>query len=785
MHRASAAFTAFLCLVLQASAVAENLPRPPQIEPAVRFWIKVYAQVSTEGGLIHDRDNLAIIYERIGFDEGASRPARREHVRARQRHYRAVLETLASGRRDDLSHEQRRVLELFPAGVDNARLRRAANNIRFQLGQADRFRRGLIRAGAWEPHIRRTIEDMGLPPELAALPHVESSFNPDAYSRVGAAGLWQFTRATGRRFMRVDHIVDERMDPFQSSIAAARLLKHNHSVTGDWALAITAYNHGLAGIRRAVRATGSDDIADLIREYRGRNWGFASRNFYPAFLAAVDVDFSAHKHFGLIERVDPLISETIEMPFYAAVEDVLAAFDVGLSELRELNRALRPPVWNGEKRIPRGYELRVPSGPERPPAAEMLARIDPERRFYAQIPDRYHTVRRGESLSTIAQRYDVPVSEIAAVNNLHNTHLIRVGQRLRLPGRGSGPIDGRIYVVERGDNLSRIAARAGMTVGALAAANRLDPDRPIQPGQELRVDGRGVEGAGEIAIAEAATSARGEAADAVAATSAAEQEAGNEGEDAAGQATATRAGQAVVERTPPAAALDSETPAPGPSVRVYTTDQVLARMRMTSGGAADGAGTNGIAAFFGPPAALAAPGSMGSAAERGPRTSLASSDELAADPSDYSVAADGTIEIQAAETLGHYAEWLDLRASQLRRINDMRYATPVVIGHRLALDFRHVAPGEFERRRRAHHQALQARFFEQFRITGTESREIQSGDSLWTLALRHDNVPVWLLRQYNPDLDFDRLRPGMAFTLPTLERQPGPEGEDTLAAGEG
>ena len=98
------------------------------------------------------------------------------------------------------------------------------------------------------------LREEGVPIELAALPHVESSFDPTAYSRAGAAGMWQFIRSTGLRYMRIDHIVDDRRDPFFSSVAAARLLRDNYEVLQNWALAITAYNHGQAGMRNAVRS---------------------------------------------------------------------------------------------------------------------------------------------------------------------------------------------------------------------------------------------------------------------------------------------------------------------------------------------------------------------------------------------------------------------------------------------------------------------------------------------------------------------------------------------------
>ena len=125
----------------------------------------------------------------------------------------------------------------------------------------------------------------GVPTELAALPHVESSYNPAARSHVGASGIWQFTRSTGRRFMRVDHVLDERNDPFRATEAAAKLLAYNYSIAGNWPMAITAYNHGLAGARRAMRRHGDTAYTDILRRYNGRAFGFASRNFYVAFFS--------------------------------------------------------------------------------------------------------------------------------------------------------------------------------------------------------------------------------------------------------------------------------------------------------------------------------------------------------------------------------------------------------------------------------------------------------------------------------------------------------------------
>ena len=114
-------------------------------------------------------------------------------------------------------------------------------------------------------HVENEFTKLGVPLDLAALPHVESSYNPAARSHLGASGIWQFTRSTGRRFMQIDHVLDERNDPFLATEAAAKLLSYNYSITGNWPMAITAYNHGLSGARRAMRQFGDTEYTKILR----------------------------------------------------------------------------------------------------------------------------------------------------------------------------------------------------------------------------------------------------------------------------------------------------------------------------------------------------------------------------------------------------------------------------------------------------------------------------------------------------------------------------------------
>ncbi|MDH3452123.1 MAG: transglycosylase SLT domain-containing protein, partial [Gammaproteobacteria bacterium] len=419
------AFILISCGV-HASSGADPFPRPAELAPDIHFWTRVYTEIDAAGGFLHDDRHLGVIYATLRFPPNLSKRKRRKEIARAKQRYRKILLTLASGRRSGLSDEQRRVLQLWPEQVTNRELRAAAQRLRFQLGQKDKFLAGLIRAGAWEDYIRATLREHGLPEDLAALPHVESSYHPRAYSHRGASGLWQFTRSTGRRYMRVDRAVDERRDPFVSTVAAARLLKHNHAATGTWPLAITAYNHGMSGVRRATRKIGSSDIVPIVRRYKSRRFGFASRNFYVAFLAALHVSRNATDYFGAFTRDPPAPNSTVAMDAYVAAEHVAAQLHIPLEELRSLNPALRKTVWKGLQRIPAGYPLRLPAvtlnGED---AAQLLAQIGAKERHTRQQREHEYVVERGNTLSTIAQQFGVTVSELMEINDLRNRNLIR------------------------------------------------------------------------------------------------------------------------------------------------------------------------------------------------------------------------------------------------------------------------------------------------------------------------------------------------------------------------
>ena len=722
-----------------------TLPRPTALEPAVQFWIRVYTEITTDAGFIHDQENLSIVYETLHFDADTSSRERERQVDAEKRRYHDMLVRLGQGVAP-ANDEEKHVLALWGAAGTPTRLAVAADDVRFQLGQADRFRDGLIRAGIWQQDIAQVLAREGLPPELAALPHVESSFNPAAYSKVGAAGLWQFMRSTGRRFLHINSAEDDRLDPFRETEAAAQLLAYNYQLLGSWPLAITAYNHGAAGMLRAREQLGTDDIVRIIRDYHSPSFGFASRNFYVSFLAALTVSQDPQRYFGSLPHRSEQPSEELRMPAAASAAAIAAAVGVDRDTLQELNPALRPTVWRGRRAIPAGYMLRLPAS-----IGEMTARLLTQRLDHghavlvaatnpahgagvaaglaAQAPtsaDDSSATTGATSATTAGRNRAQPLGlagtpASAATTNVMASAAItatspllegQIGALPAMPDHRPAKLaadDGAAatlttpqtvpyYWVQPGDTVNSIAMQAGMSSMQLMALNSLPDQDFLYEGERLRL----------TATVPEPGSAKSQAAAEL--TQQAVQDSREEQ-----QAVALATHLASAEEPVSAAQAQAEGPQLGP-------DTVA-----------------------------------------GPQS---------ADPVDYSVASDGSIRVVAAETLGHYADWLGVPAARLRQLNHLRGRRAVVMGHRIQLDFGQVTPAQFEQKRRDYHEQLEAAYFAMHRIVGTTVYVAHRGDSLWTINQRSVHLPVWLLQQYNPELNFTDLKPGTHVSLPRVEETP-------------
>ena len=159
--------------------------------------------------------------------------------------------------------------------------------------------------------------------------------------------------------MKVGYTVDERWDPLRASHAAARLLKKSYKILGQWPLALTSYNHGISGMQRAKRSKGGYEA--IFKGYRSRSFKFASRNFYSEFIAARDVAKNYKKYFGALTLERPVKGREMILKGYVSIKDLADHLNIEPTRLRSLNPSLREPVFKGQKYIPKGFALRLPS----------------------------------------------------------------------------------------------------------------------------------------------------------------------------------------------------------------------------------------------------------------------------------------------------------------------------------------------------------------------------------------------------------------------------------------
>jgi len=369
-------------------------PLLPGLENAVDFWKRIFTEYSLSQLVFFDDLDMSKIYEVMDVGEAYRTQAYIDGERAR----------IAAAN-----------------GVDIER-------VKAQRGVKERTMEGLKRSGRYIAQMQQIFRERNLPVELTYLPLVESSYDLTARSFVGALGIWQFMSVTGKQFLRVNRLVDERRDPIESTRAAASLLAQNYQALGNWPLALTAYNYGAAGLARAVAQIGSDNLVDLIRNYEHPYWGFAPKNFYAEFLAAVDIARSIEQYFPGLELHSPLMIQEVEVKKATSVAVLAKSKGLTQQQLLAWNHALNPKT----RLIPAGYRLKLPVDPKAEPVVIAAVQTVPSRpRAKAQLVR--HRVRRGETIFYIARRYGASVERILQANGLRRSHIIRAGTTLLIP----------------------------------------------------------------------------------------------------------------------------------------------------------------------------------------------------------------------------------------------------------------------------------------------------------------------------------------------------------------
>jgi membrane-bound lytic murein transglycosylase D len=352
------------------------------------------------------------------------------------------------------------------------------------------FEQAYARSGKYRPYILEALHKAGLPEELSWLPLIESGFKVKAFSRARALGLWQFIPSTGYKFgLKRSRYVDERIDFIKSTDAAIAYLKELHSIFGDWATVLAAYNCGEGRVLQVIRTQNVNYLDNFWDLYQ--RLPMETARYVPRFFATLHIIKNPEKYgFDDLATDSPLEFETLEVNRQVRLKDIAQAIGTDLKDLEALNPELRYHLVP-----PEPYELRLPKGS----TETLTASLDTLP--VSHLPQRayvYHRVRSGQTLSTIARRYRTSIRSIMRANNMRRT-LIRVGQRLRIPQRGyrsvarassrpsAPPASGNHYV-RKGDSLWIIARRYGTTVQKIKSLNRMRSNNLVI-GQILKIPG--------------------------------------------------------------------------------------------------------------------------------------------------------------------------------------------------------------------------------------------------------------------------------------------------------
>lgn len=615
--------TMLLGTIATVSRAAKEFPIYPEIKANVAFWENIYSRYSINQAVIHDRDDLSKVYTVLDLIDKELPGAERlntAYLKAAEKKYQSILSNLARGKAATTTEEQ--FVSSLYTGRDRLRkMKRASKAVRSQTGLKERFIEGVVRSGAHMGRLRWIFSNHGLPPDLAYLPHVESSFNSRAHSKFGAAGMWQFTRATGKQYMRVDEAVDERRDPYISGESAARYLKNSYKNLGNWPMALTAYNYGTSGMMRAKKELGS--YQKIFLKYNKGHFGFASRNFYAEFLAAVVVARKLEQDPG-IRKNPPLKFREIRLPGYISIDHISSHFKVANNKIQTLNPALKKPIYEGRKLIPAGYKLRLPDHP----TIISLARTIPQSAVRShQKTDPVYKVKRGDTAGSIALKKGVTLQQLIAANSLDRNATIYIGQRLRIPNTGK-----------------TTSYRSKITY--LPAEEKKQYSSKVPDTRK------------------------------------------------ASQKTA-------------------------PPIPVFFADKKnkplkIQPITVKEGGRRD------------------------------------------------------KITVQPEESLSLYAYWLKIPEKKLRKVNNLSKLSQIHPGQQLTVLYDNVSAATFAEQRAEFLHENEMDFFAAYEVVKFQPYQVVNGDTLWDLCNNEFNIPLWLLKKYNSELNFAALHKGQQITVPVV-----------------
>lgn len=350
---------------------------PPSLRPNVEFWLKTYTQYSSLDRVFYDRLHPELIYEVVdlrplwykaksnaNFELNA-----KNLINSKLKQYAKAFQNIKthSSRKNALTPFEKNLYQrILATNQHQHSLDSFHKNLRIQTGQRDSVIRGLSLSDVYLPKMKSLFEMMDVPGDLAVLSLVESSFNSQAESKVGALGVWQFMEGSAREYLFVNESTDERLSPLKSTVAAAHLLKRNYNYFDSWPLAITSYNHGFTGLKKFKENDLSifELCSGAKKSKKSNPLGFASKNYYSEFLALLHATTYSSVFYG--KSLNPQQSRDTRPQFAVSYREL--DYSMNLSEMSksfktktDLLLKNNPDILTTQKKVPSGFMLALPS----------------------------------------------------------------------------------------------------------------------------------------------------------------------------------------------------------------------------------------------------------------------------------------------------------------------------------------------------------------------------------------------------------------------------------------
>jgi membrane-bound lytic murein transglycosylase D len=350
--------------------ISKDFKIPNILKRRVGFWFDIYTKYDSNNFVLHHNKYPWLVFDVVNIQSfyKKGRPGwlsvklGKKYLKKRKKQIRSRL-LLLSKRKSfrKLNKLDRKLYKLIRGirGPVRKNLKKAASLIRMQVGQKNYIKKGIKFSNKYLPLMEDEFVNHGLPSELTRIPFVESSFNVNAYSRVGASGIWQIMPRTAREFMILDKHIDERNSPMKATTFARKHLKRDFRILGSWPLAITAYNHGVGGVRKGIKKLKTRSITKLISYYKSRSFKFASRNFYTCFLAVLHAEKYKELYYDLPKSAGPLNLKLVKIKKKSRIQNIAKNMDMDLKILKKHNLDIKK-ILSVNGYLPKGFGLYVP-----------------------------------------------------------------------------------------------------------------------------------------------------------------------------------------------------------------------------------------------------------------------------------------------------------------------------------------------------------------------------------------------------------------------------------------